>query len=56
MLEVGPDYSLRCLLMRHKNSRPLYGGGSSMEYQCEELLKIAHPSDDAFTKNLSTAS
>lgn len=43
MLEAGLDYGLRCLLMGHKNSRPLYGDGGSMEYRRDELLKIVHP-------------
>lgn len=43
MLEAGLDYGLRCLLMAHKNSRPSYGDGGSMEYRRAEFLKIAHP-------------
>ncbi len=52
MLEAGLDYGLRCLLMGHKNSRPLYGDGGSMEYRRDELLKIAHPIDDRFISSL----
>lgn len=43
MLEAGVDYGLRCTLMGHKNDRPKYGDGGSMEYRRDELLKIAHP-------------
>ncbi len=43
MLEAGIDYGLRCLLMGHKNNRPIYGDGGSLEYRRDELLKIAHP-------------
>ncbi len=43
MLEGGLDYGLRCALMGHKNNRPEYGVGGSLEYRREELLKIAHP-------------
>ncbi len=42
MQEAGLDFALRCLLMGHKNSRPSYGDGGSMEYRRDELLKIAH--------------
>lgn len=45
MLEAGIDYGLRCTLMGHKNDRPAYGDGGSMEYRRDELLKIAHPFD-----------
>lgn len=48
MLEAGLDYGLRCLLMDHKNSRPSYGDGGSMECRRAELLKIAHPIDAEF--------
>lgn len=48
MLEAGLDYGLRCLLMGHKNSRPSYGDGGSMEYRRSELLKIVHPIDVEF--------
>ncbi len=43
MLEGGLDYGLRCALMGHKNNRPEYGAGGSLEYRRSELLKIAHP-------------
>ena len=43
MLEAGIDYGLRCTLMGHKNDRPKYGDGGSMEYRRDELLKIVHP-------------
>ena len=53
MLEAGLDYGLRCLLMGHKNSRPLYGDGGSMKYRCDELLKIVHPLPEGFADRLS---
>ncbi len=31
MLEADLDYDLRCLLMGHKNTRPQYGDGGSLE-------------------------
>ena len=43
MQEADIDYALRCTLMGHKNTRPAYGDGGSMEYRRDELLKIAHP-------------
>ncbi|NHK27105.1 tyrosine-type recombinase/integrase [Parvularcula flava] len=43
MLEGGLDYGLRCALMGHKNNRPEYGIGGSLEYRGKELMKIAHP-------------
>ncbi|WP_017930706.1 site-specific integrase [Robiginitomaculum antarcticum] len=43
MQEANIDYALRCLLMGHKNDRPAYGDGGSMEYRRDELLKITHP-------------
>lgn len=52
MLEAGLDYGLRCLLMGHKNSRPSYGDGGSMEYRRDELLKISHPISNSFTTAL----
>ncbi len=52
MLEAGLDYGLRCLLMGHKNNRPSYGDGGSLEYRRNELLKIAHPISKALTQNL----
>ena len=42
MLEAGLDYGLRCTLMGHKNDRPQYGDGGSLEFRRDELLKIAH--------------
>jgi integrase len=45
MLESGLDYGLRCALMGHKNNRPEYGMGGSLEYRRNELMKIAHPFD-----------
>ena len=49
MQETNIDYGLRCLLMGHRNTRPTYGGGGSMAYRRDELLKIAHPfSPDVF--------
>ncbi len=52
MLEAGVDYGLRCLLMGHKNSRPSYGDGGSMEYRRDELLKIAHPVPEGFEESI----
>lgn len=50
MQEANIDYGLRCLLMGHKNDRPSYGDGGSMEYRRNELLKIVHPySADLFS-------
>ena len=43
MLEAGLEYDLRCTLMGHKNERPDYGDGGSMEFRRVELLKIAFP-------------
>lgn len=48
MLEAGLDYGLRCLLMGHKNSRPSYGDGGSLEYRKSQLLKIVHPISQKF--------
>ncbi len=42
MKEGHIDYELRMLLMGHKNDRPEYGTGGSLEYQRKEPLKIAH--------------
>jgi len=42
MLEGGLDYGLRCTLMGHKNNRPEYGDGGSLEFRRNELLKITH--------------
>ena len=47
MLEGGLDYGLRCALMGHKNNRPEYGQGGSVAYRRQQLLKIAHPYNDA---------
>ena len=43
MLEANLDYGLRCKLMGHKNTRPEYGDGGSLEYRRTELMKIIHP-------------
>ena len=43
MLEAGLDYGLRCTLMGHKNNRPQYGDGGSLDYRRGELEKIVHP-------------
>ena len=42
MLEGGLDYGLRCTLMGHKNNRPQYGDGGSLEFRKSELMKITH--------------
>ena len=42
MLEGGLDYGLRCTLMGHKNNRPEYGDGGSLEFRRTELMKICH--------------
>ena len=47
MLEAGIDYGLRCTLMGHRNPRPEYGDGGSLEYRRNEMLKIAHPVSEA---------
>lgn len=52
MLEAGLDYDLRCLLMGHKNTRPQYGDGGSLEYRRDELMKIVHPVPKEFEKRL----
>ena len=46
MLETGIDYGLRCTLMGHRNPRPEYGDGGSLEYRRNEMLKIVHPVPD----------
>ena len=46
MLEAGIDYGLRCTLMGHRNPRPEYGDGGSLEYRRNEMLKIVHPMPD----------
>lgn len=43
MLEASIDYGLRCRLMGHAVERPEYGGGGSMAFRRDQLLKIAHP-------------
>lgn len=42
MLEGGLDYGLRCTLMGHKNNRPEYGDGGSMQFRKSQLMKIIH--------------
>ena len=54
MLEANIDYGLRCLLMGHKNTRPSYGDGGSMQFRQAELLKIAHPVPKAMANYLAT--
>ena len=49
MLEAGLDYGFRCMIMGHRNTRPKYGDGGSMEYRRDQLLKIAHPIAQAHT-------
>jgi len=53
MQEAGLDYGLRCTLMGHKNTRPQYGDGGSLEYRRKEMLKIAHPVSKEFAKSLA---
>ena len=53
MQEAGLDYGLRCTLMGHKNTRPQYGDGGSLEYRRKEMLKIAHPVSDGLTQSLA---
>lgn len=53
MLESGLDFGLRCLLMGHKNARPAYGDGGSLEYRRDQLLKIAHPIPQDFSSDLA---
>jgi len=43
MVEADIDYALRCRLMGHKNERPDYGSGGSLEYQRDQMLKFTHP-------------
>lgn len=52
MQEAGLDYGLRCTLMGHKNNRPQYGDGGSLEYRRRELLKIVHPLTVRFIQRL----
>ncbi|MEM7569984.1 MAG: tyrosine-type recombinase/integrase [Pseudomonadota bacterium] len=56
MLESGLDFGLRCLLMGHKNARPAYGDGGSLEYRRDQLLKIAHIVPEGFAERLPTLS
>lgn len=53
MQEAGLDYGLRCTLMGHKNTRPQYGDGGSLEYRRKEMLKIAHSVSEEFTGSLA---
>ena len=52
MQEAGLDYGLQCTLMGHKNTRPQYGDGGSLEYRRKEMLKIAHPVRDVLVESL----
>jgi len=45
MLEAGLEYDLRCTLMGHKNERPEYGDGGSLEFRRDELKKIVFDYD-----------
>ena len=54
MLEANIDYGLRCLLMGHKNTRPSYGDGGSIQFRQSQLLKIAHPVPKSLTAYLNT--
>lgn len=45
MQEANVDHGLRCLLMGHRTTRPVCGDGGSLEYRCDQLLKIVHPFD-----------
>jgi len=47
MLHAELDYGLRCALMGHKNDRPEYGSGGTLDHKRGQLLKIAHPFDPA---------
>jgi len=38
--------------MGHKNTRPQYGDGGSLEYRRKEMLKIAHPVSNVFVESL----
>ena len=46
MQEAELDYGFRCMMMGHRNTRPTYGDGGSMEYRRDQLLKIVHPVPD----------
>ena len=51
MQEAELDYGFRCMIMGHRNTRPAYGDGGSMEYRRDQLLKIVHPfSEEVFTR------
>jgi len=39
--------------MGHKNTRPQYGDGGSLEYRRKEILKIAHPLSEEFEESLA---
>ena len=54
MLHGELDYGLRCALMGHKNDRPEYGTGGSLEHKRDQLAKIAHPFDPAIFKASET--
>lgn len=45
MVEGGIDSEVRMLLMGHHNKRPKYGKKGSLEWQSEQLRKIALPFD-----------
>ena len=51
MLEAGLDFGLRCTLMGHRNPRPEYGDGGSLEYRRDEMLKFVHPVRDKLLKS-----
>ena len=53
MQEAGLDYGLRCTLMGHKNTRPQYGDGGSLEYRQKELLKFVHPVSDKLAQSFT---
>ena len=42
MIEAETDYALRCILMGHKNDRPAYGSGGSMDYRRDQIMKFAY--------------
>ena len=52
MQEAGLDYGLRCTLMGHKNNRPQYGDGGSIEHRRDELQKIVHPVSEKTIQSL----
>lgn len=51
MLEAGLDFGLRCTLMGHRNPRPEYGDGGSLQYRRDEMLKLVHPVTDALLRS-----